>query len=150
MRTTLCWRRAGQMEDEYCSWAWEQGWCFYVAEGQVTSRVILLSGLGTWADALVVVSYAYVNRLSEANIQCTIFVRMFYIDKKDKTIIKSWSSKEIQDIAPPDIQHRRDSWRCPIHCCECLSTRRRNQSWVFKFWAITYQKVKLLHLPKQL
>jgi hypothetical protein len=55
------------------------------------------------------VSSAYVNRLSEANMQCTIFVRMFYIDKKDKTIIKSPSSKEKQDIATPDIQHRRDS-----------------------------------------
>jgi hypothetical protein len=36
-----------------------------------------------------VVIYAYVNRLSEANIQCTIFVRIFYIEKKDKTIINS-------------------------------------------------------------
>jgi hypothetical protein len=29
-------------------------------------------------------------------------------------------------------------------------TRRRNQSGVFKFRAITYHKVKLLHLPKKL
>jgi hypothetical protein len=54
MRNNPKLKKGSSDEDEYCSWAWEQGQHFYVAEGQVTSRVILLSGLGTWADALMV------------------------------------------------------------------------------------------------